>query len=59
MRGYGRIGVVALKRLASNDPIIRVKLRGILSNVMTASDESRVVPAILGRVPVAQVGLVL
>lgn len=59
MRGQRRCRVVALKRLASNDPVIWVRLRDVLSNVMTASDETWVVPAILSRVPVAQAGLTL
>lgn len=60
MRGQGRSRVVALKRLASNDPVIWVGLRDALSDVITtAGEEIRVVPAILSRVPVARVGLVL
>lgn len=59
MRGQGRCRIVTLKRLASNDPIIWMRLRDILNNVMTASDGTWVVPAILGRVPIAQAGLAL
>ena len=59
MRGEGWVWVVALKRLVSNDgPIqVRLGLGDVASNVITASDETRVFPLTLDGVFVARVDL--